>query len=148
MKLPFLAVLGASLLASGCALFIDARSRAESGNAAQDQGAYGNQAEVLSTIDAVKTTGAIRLMSSRAVRLPKRSFESITAFEYRYPEICGGHAFRVYGSGDTQILEYSYERADGMQFMIRDYVAGSSPFIQPGLWTSYDHTSGGIPSMT
>lgn len=110
--------------------------------------AFGAAADVLDTVAAVKSAGAVRAMSSRAIRLPARALEPLTTFEYRYAARCGGHAFRVIESGDTQILEYRHSLADGTEVHIRDYVAGPQPFIAPGVWGAFDHTADGVGEMS
>ena len=137
-------VLGA-LSCFGCASAL--RVVSDEGEAGGDGALYGLEEEVLGTVAAVRGAGVMRLMSSRAVRLPIRTLEPITAFDYRFPQRCGGHAFRVIEAGETEILELRHERADGAEIRIRDYVAGASPFIQPGLWNSFDHTADDIGMM-
>src|SRR5690606_3892122 len=66
----------------------------------------------------------------------------------RFPPRCGGQTFRVIESRDTRILELRHTLADGSEIGIRDYVAGASPFIRPGLWSANDHASDGIDAMT
>ena len=102
--------------------------------------------EVLATVRAVKSGTAPHFVSSRAVRLPTLELYAIAIFDYDLPPSCGGYRFRVYESGTTQILEYAYER-DGETHFIRDYVTGSSPFIHPGLWSSFDHTADSVTEM-
>jgi hypothetical protein len=87
-------------------------------------------------------------VSSRAIRLPERPLGEIAVFGYQYPPTCGGHEFRVYEAQDMQILEYQYATLDGESHIIRDYIAGPSPFVEPGLWTAYDHTADSISTMT
>jgi hypothetical protein len=110
-------------------------------------GAAEIESDVLATIQAVKGTGSRRVVGSRSVRLPTREHYEIAVFEYELPASCGGYRFRVYESGDTQILEYAYERDGAERFLVRDYVTGSSPFIRPGLWSSYDHTADSVSHM-
>jgi hypothetical protein len=110
-------------------------------------GSYGTEADVLGTIDIVKAVGDIHEIGSHAIRLPSHPLRSITTFEYAFPEACGGHRFRVYEAGSTQILEYAYAPREGKAYLIRDYVAGPSPFIQAGLWSAYDHTGDSVPEM-
>lgn len=142
------------ILTTGCAHSIQTALHAsdETGTSFADvpngDAPYGAPEDVSRTVEAVKRAGRMSTMSSRAVRLPTRMLASVTAFDLQYPHTCGGHAFRVYTSGETEILEYRYRRADGMEVVIRDYVAGSSPFIEPGLWSSYDHTADGVADMT
>ena len=104
--------------------------------------------EVLATVQAVKGSGSRSVLGSRAVRLPTREHYEIAVFDYELPQACGGYRFRVYETGSTQILEYAYDQGgSGPPYLVRDYVAGSSPFIRPGLWSSYDHTADGVSSM-
>lgn len=110
-------------------------------------GSYGGEADVLGAVDVVKAIGDSREIGSRAIRLPRNPLHSITLFEHDFPEACGGHRFRVYETGGTQILEYVYISSDGKAHLIRDYVAGPSPFIQAGLWSAFDHTGDGVPDM-
>ena len=140
------AVLGA-LSCVGCAGTLPAVNDQGEAGRAGDEALYGLEEDVLATMAAVRGAGAMRVMSSRAVRLPTRALAPITSFDYRFPQRCGGHAFRVIEVGDTRILELHHERADGTAIRIRDYVAGASPFIQPGLWNSFDHTSDDIGTM-
>ena len=111
-------------------------------------GSYGTEADVRGTVDVVKAIGDISEIGSHAIRLPSHPLSSITTFEYAFPETCGGHRFRVYEAGGTQILEYAYAPREGKSYFIRDYVAGPSPFIQAGLWSAYDHTGdSSVPDM-
>lgn len=105
-------------------------------------------ADVHETIQAVKDGGDGRKISSRAVRLPSAPLGGMTAFDYRFPESCGGHQFRVYEAQNLQILEFSFVQADGSTRVIRDYTAGPSPFIHAGLWSVYDHTGDGVGDMS
>lgn len=109
---------------------------------------YGNDIAIRQTIDAVISQGSQNRVSSRAIRLPERPLGEIAVFGYQFPENCGGHEFRVLEAQDTQILEYSYTTSDGDTRTIRDYIAGPNPFVQPGLWTAYDHTADSISTMT
>lgn len=108
---------------------------------------YGGESDVLATIAAVKRTGQAISISNRAVRLPVQEFYPMTRFEYQLPADCGSFAFRVYDSGATEILEYTLVDADGAELSIRDYVAGTNPFIKPGLWTALDHTADSVQFM-
>ena len=108
---------------------------------------YGVEREVLATVALVKQAGDARRLSSHAVRLPLDELQPIEDFVYTLPQACGGYAFHVYETDKTQILEFAYVDADGARFSIRDYVAGTNPFIKPGLWTAYDHTADTIPYM-
>jgi len=109
---------------------------------------YGDEYVVQAAIGAVKLQGNLGRVSSRAIRLPERPLGEIAVFGYQFPLTCGGHEFRVYEAQDMQILEYQYAAHDGATHMIRDYVSGPNPFVEPGLWTAYDHTAGSISSMT
>jgi len=109
---------------------------------------YGNDIAIRQTIDAVMTHGSQNRLSSQAIRLPERPLGEIAVFGYQFPENCGGHEFRVLEAQDTQILEYSYIASDGDTRTIRDYISGPSPFVQPGLWSAYDHTADSISTMT
>ena len=111
-------------------------------------GSYGDEYVVQATVGAVKLQGNLGHVSSRAIRLPERPLGEIAVFGYQFPPACGGHAFRVYEARDMQILEYQYAAHDGATHVIRDYVSGPNPFVEPGLWTAYDHTAGSISSMT
>lgn len=108
---------------------------------ADTQDAFDINRNILSTIDLVRRTGSHRLLTSRAVRLPILPLESIETYDLVLPESCGEYAFRLYETGPSQILEYRHTAENGDLIVIRDYTAGPSPFIAPGLWTSYDHTS-------
>ena len=137
------AAVAISVLLGGCAFFQPPPDAADEARIRSEV-----EADVESTVSAVKSGGSLQLLGSRAVRLPLNPLQSISSYEYQYPETCGSHFFRVLEAGETQILEYSHLReGDGMVFVIRDYVSGPSPFIEPGLWTSYDHTSMDIPGM-
>ncbi len=113
-----------------------------------DHDHYGNDIAIRQTIDAVITHGSHNRLSSQAIRLPERPLGEIAVFGYQFPENCGGHEFRVLEAQDTQILEYSYIASDGDTRTIRDYISGPSPFVQPGLWSAYDHTADSISTMT
>jgi len=76
-----------------------------------------------------------------------QEFYPMTQFDYELPAECGGLTFRVYESGNTQILEYPYVEPDGSELEIRDYVSGTNPFIGPGLWTALDHTADSVSFM-
>jgi hypothetical protein len=149
-RLLSLSVAGTALL-TGCAYFNGAFAPDAGGPAIAERSGtraeYGVGQEVLDTVEAVRSAGDVRQLSSRAVRLPTRELQSFTVFDYTLPESCGGYAFRVYDSGITHILEYSYERPDGGTSLIRDYIAGRSPFMTPGLWSSYDHTADSVTHM-
>jgi len=116
-----------------------------SGNPA-DQ--YGNEFTIRQTINSVIAQGKQNRVSSRAIRLPERPLGEIAVFGYQFPLSCGGHKFRVFEAQNTQILEYQYDSNDGNTHMIRDYISGPSPFVEPGLWSAYDHTAGSISTMT
>jgi len=109
---------------------------------------YGNGVAIRQTIDTVITQGNQGRLSSRAIRLPERPLGEIAVFGYQFPLSCGGHQFRVYETHDAQILEYQYDANDGGTQMIRDYISGPSPFVEPGLWSAYDHTADSISTMT
>jgi hypothetical protein len=110
-------------------------------------GVYGGEADVRGTVDIVKTIGNVSEIGSHAVRLPSNPIRTITTFDYEFPGSCGGHRFRVYEAGRTQILEYDYVPPRGKAYLIRDYVSGPSPFIKAGLWTAYDHTGDSVSDM-
>jgi hypothetical protein len=105
------------------------------------------ESQVLATIQTVKGVGSRRILGSRSVRLPTREHYEISVFDYELPASCGGYRFRVYETGTTQILEYTYDQGSTGPYVVRDYVAGSSPFIRPGLWSSYDHTADSVSNM-
>ena len=106
------------------------------------------ESEVLATVETVKESGSRSVLGSRSLRLPTREHYEIAVFDYKLPAACGGYRFRVYETGSTQILEYAYDHGGTAPYLVRDYVAGSSPFIRPGLWSSYDHTADGVSHMT
>ena len=110
-------------------------------------GVYGGEADVLGTVELVKTIGKSSKIGSHAIRLPSRPMHAVTTFDYVFPDSCGGHHFRVYESDGTQILEYAYAPSNGKPYAIRDYVTGPSPFIRAGLWTAYDHTGESVSGM-
>jgi len=110
-------------------------------------GVYGGEADVHGTVDIVKTVGNASKIGSHAIRLPSNPIQTITTFDYEFPNVCGGHRFRVYEAGGTQILEYAYRPPEGKAHVIRDYVSGPNPFIQAGLWTAYDHTGDSVSGM-
>jgi hypothetical protein len=110
-------------------------------------GVYGGEADVRGTVDIVKTVGDVSEIGSHAIRLPSNPLRTITAFDYEFPDNCGGHHFRVYEANGTQILEYAYAPPIGKGRVIRDYVSGPSPFIEAGLWTAYDHTGDSVSDM-
>jgi hypothetical protein len=109
---------------------------------------YGTDIAIRQAIDTVITQGSQDRLSSRAIRLPERPLGEIAVFGYQFPMSCGGHKFRVYEAPNIQILEYQYDSNDGDTQMIRDYISGPSPFVEPGLWSAYDHTAGSISTMT
>jgi len=151
-RLGTLVLLLVAASSSGCAALNDTGTRnpEEAGSATRNAapaGDSGVELEVLATVQAVKRTGSRRILGSRAVRLPTRELYEIAVFDYAFPQACGGYRFRVYESGETQILEYAYEQGSAGEYLIRDYVAGSSPFIKPGLWSSYDHTADSVTHM-
>src|SRR5262245_60623076 len=94
---------------------------------------YGAEHDVLAAVAAIKSGGRTERLGSRAVHLPVQELYPMTVFDYEFPAACEGLAFRVYEAGDTQILEYKYTAAEGTQLVIRDYIAGTNPFIGPGL---------------
>lgn len=133
--------MAAALLIGGCATYADERRAA-------DENTRLLEAEIVDTMSTVKASGTHQVVRSNAIRLPMQTLHPITIYAYQYPASCGSHFFRVLESGETEILEYSHLRPeDGTVFVIRDYVRGPSPFIEPGLWTSYDHTAMDIPDM-
>jgi len=147
-------VLGTSVLCGGCAslmedfaAFWDPAGAPDSSISQQTAAIYGVEEDVRGTVDIVKTIGDVSYISSRAIRLPRNPLSTITAFDYQFPENCGGHHFRVYEADGTQILEYAYAPQDGQEHIIRDYVSGPNPFIQAGLWTAYDHTGDRVSDM-
>jgi hypothetical protein len=109
--------------------------------------AYGDRYAVEAAIGTIKSQGHMDRMSSRAIRLPEKPLGEIAVFGYQFPATCGAHEFRVYETGNAQILEYSYAGGDGELHTIRDYVSGSSPFVEPGLWSDLDHTADSISTM-
>ena len=113
----------------------------------RNSGVFGGESEVRDTVATVKTIGQVSEVSRHAIRLPNKPMQSITTFEYEIPAACGGHRFRVYEAGSTQILEYAYVPDAGNSFTIRDYVSGPNPFIRAGLWSAYDHTDESIGDM-
>ena len=157
-------LLAACLLSGGCATFSDGFAKlwtaspdtVETGIGQEVTATYGNEEpaiygveqNVRGTVDVVKTAGDVRQISSRAIRLPSNPLRTITAFDYAFPDDCGGHHFRVYEADGTQILEYAYAPTQGKHYIIRDYVSGPSPFIRAGLWSAYDHTSDGVSDMS
>lgn len=149
------ALISAALFSGGCAHVADAfaflggrggetrRSETVSG-----EPPYGAASDVREAIDLVKTAGTATVISSRALRLPSHPLSAVTAFDYLFPETCGGHRFRVYELSDIQILEFEYAASDGRRYVIRDYISGPNPFIAPGLWTAYDHTEDSVADMS
>lgn len=137
--------------AGGCAAFDDLafwRGDQAEPSVGESMAASDIEAEVRDTVDTVKVSGNVSVISSRALRLPSRPLNSITAYNYAFPMACGGHHFRVYEANGTQILEFEYVPSGGRSYVIRDYITGPSPFVQPGLWTAYDHTADGVSGMT
>jgi len=156
-------LLGVCLLSGGCATFWegfssywDAPATAEPGlgqevtatYGVEETITYGAERNVRGTVDVIKTAGDVSRISSHAIQLPSNPLRTITAFEYEFPDHCGGHHFRVYEADGTQILEYQYAPPSGDEHFIRDYVSGPNPFIEAGLWTAYDHTGDGVSDMT
>lgn len=113
----------------------------------ESSGQYGDLGAVRATISTVKLQGREDHLSSRAIRLPERPLGEIAVFDYQFPPSCGAHEFRVIEAGSTQILEYRFANQDGEAQAIRDYIKGPSPFVEPGLWTAYDHTANSISTM-
>lgn len=109
---------------------------------------FGDEFSVQATIAAIKAKGSQDRVSSRAIRLPERPLGEIAVFDYRFPPSCGDHQFRVLEAKDIQILEYNYAGVGGNRHMIRDYVSGTSPFVQAGLWSAFDHTADSIATMS
>ncbi len=146
-------LLVSSLVCGGCASFVETLFDSRNGPTPLQTGdkraysSFGLQPDVYTTVAKVRDAGAVTHLASRAVRLPKRPVGAVTAYEYQLPQSCGSHRFRVYEFEQTQILEYLYDRPDGGQDQIRDYVEGPSAFIKPGLWTSFDHTRSGMSQM-
>lgn len=142
----------ASALCSACASSASVAGGAQSADinahAFAQSGQFGHGYAVRSTIGTVKTQGSQDRLGSRAIHLPEQPLGGITAFAFQYPSQCGGHEFHVYEADGVQILEYNYAARDGESHNIRDYIAGPSPFVQPGLWTAYDHTADSISTMT
>ncbi len=147
-------LLGTFALCGGCATLLEGfaalrdRMVAPETTSQQTSEVYGVENNVRGTIDIIKTAGDVSLISSRAIRLPRNPLSAITAFDYEFPDNCGGHQFRVYEADGTQILEYEYAPANGKPYVIRDYISGPSPFIRAGLWTAYDHTRGSVSKMS
>ena len=148
-------LLGISVLCGGCATLLegfaalrDRMAAPESTASQQTLEAYGVENDIRGTVDIIKTVGDVRLISSRAIRLPSNALSAITMFNYEFPDVCGGHQFRVYEADSMQILEYEYAPVAGRSYVIRDYISGPNPFIQAGLWTAYDHTSDSISKMS
>jgi hypothetical protein len=144
-------MLGAALLCNACSNLFGwwsgEGSSAPGDVPLADDSAYGAESDVRGTVDIVKTAGEARVLSSHAVHLPIHPLQAITAFDYAFPGVCGGHQFRVYESNGTQILEFAYAPSGGRLYIIRDYVSGPSPFIRAGLWGAYDHTADGVHDM-
>ena len=109
---------------------------------------FGDDFSVRQAIGTVKNRGVESQISSRAIRLPERPLGAVTVFSFEYPANCGGHTFRVIEADGAQILEFAYAESAGGSNQVRDYVSGPSPFVQPGLWTAYDHTATSIDTMT
>jgi hypothetical protein len=137
----------AAPLLGGCAALQDAPTEVLPAAAPTSASEAEIESEVLATIQTVKGVGSRRVLGSRSVRLPTREHYEITVFDYELPATCGGYRFRVYETGNTQILEYTYEQGSSGPYLVRDYVAGPSRFIRPGLWSSYDHTADGVSNM-
>jgi len=108
---------------------------------------YGSGDAIERAISVVKTHGTESHVSSRAIRLPENPLGEVTIFSLKLPSNCGGHAFRVIEADGIRILEFEYTQSTGDTHHIRDYVAGPSPFVRPGLWSAYDHTADSISSM-
>ena len=141
-----------AVLTGGCTILADQfealKDRFGAAETAQSNtGIYGTDSYVRATVSVVKSSGDMSIIGSRALRLPTVTLSAITAFDYRFPDDCGGHHFRVYETSESQILEFEYVPADGERFVIRDYLSGLNSFVQPGLWTAYDHTANGISGM-
>ena len=150
-----LILLGAALLCAGCATMMEGLETfwgrtgvPDASTSQQAARVYGVEDDVRGTVDIIKTVGQVSHISSRAIRLPSNPLRTITAFDYEFPDDCGGHHFRVYEADDTQILEYAYAPLEGRGHVIRDYISGPNPFIGAGLWTAYDHTGDSVSNMS
>jgi len=141
-------VLAASVLACTACVSTGNSEYGTGANATTSPGQFGDDFVVRATIGTVKSQGSQDRLSSRAVHLPERSLGEIVVFDYQFPQSCGGHDFRVLETSETQILEFEYAANNGDTHMIRDYVSGPSPFVQAGLWSTYDHTADSISTMT
>ncbi len=144
--------MSAGLFLSGCAALADGFAAFRNFFAAPKtdvsaEAEYGVETDVQGTIEFVKTASDVSVISSRAIRLPRNPLRAITAFHYEFPGDCGGHHLRVYEADGTQILEYVYDSGNGDVDLVRDYIAGPSPFIQAGLWSAYDHTRDSVADM-
>ena len=154
---------GAVLVCSGCASFWERLTASDTMVPFRDYaqaeevtatasmwerpGVYGGESDVRGTVDIVKAAGEVSQLGSHAIRLPSNPLQTITAFDYEFPDVCGGHHFRVYEADGTQILEYDYVPTGGRPYVIRDYISGPHPFIRAGLWTAYDHTGDSVSEM-
>lgn len=136
---------GCTILTDQFGAFTDRFGAAET--AQSNTGIYGTDSYVRATVSVVKSSGDMSIISSRALRLPTVTLSAITAFDYQFPDDCGGHHFRVYETSESQILEFEYIPAGGERSVIRDYLSGPNSFVQPGLWTAYDHTADSISGM-
>lgn len=136
---------GCTALAERFAAFRDRAGSSESAGSHAEL--YGADSDVRAIVHAVKSAGDTRVISSRALRLPNFPLNAITTFAHEFPANCGGHHFRVYETNGTQILEFEYAPVQGERFVIRDYLSGPNAFVQPGLWTSYDHTADSVSDM-
>jgi len=154
-RLLFVFLLGSTVMSlAGCTMLTellgsrsDRAGASESANSEIKSELYGADSDVRATVNAVKSVGDISVISSRALRLPVFPLSAITKFDYQFPNRCGGHHFRVYETNGTQILEFEYAPAHGERFVIRDYLSGPNSFVQPGLWSAYDHTAGSVSEM-
>jgi len=146
-------VLASGLLACSACVSTDGSFAGRSAYTTSDQpsiapGQFGDEHAVQATIGTIKSRGEEVRISSRAIRLPERPLGEIAVYDYQFPPSCGGHEFRVLEANKLQILEYEFAGNGGASYTIRDYVSGPSPFVQPGLWSAYDHTADSISTMT
>lgn len=147
LLLAFSAMACGACASSGRSEFNPPRSSGNSSSLASGP-VFGDDFSVRQAIGTVKDRGTRSRVSSHAIRLPERPLGAVTVFSFEYPANCGGHTFRVIEADGAQILEFDHPESAGGSNQVRDYVSGPNPFVQPGLWTAYDHTAASINTMT
>lgn len=110
-------------------------------------GPYGDEKEVLALVNTIKTHSTPTTVSNRAVNLPNKPANlTLTVYDYKVPDECGGQNFHVYEGDKLEILQFDFPENKKIT-RIRDYIKGPTPFVSAGLWGPYDHTDGTAVEM-